>query len=64
MLSFSNRPFVNQTISKYMSDSTNKSMEKYQKQYQKQYIVEYINILPFVSLFSFLAGYHFCKLVK
>lgn len=52
-------------MSKYIKDSTNKSIKNYFNKYKinallvKDISPNYIALLPFVSLISFLAGYNF-----
>jgi hypothetical protein len=66
MFCLNNKPLFNQELSKYLLESTNKSMKKYlnmnylqgQTNDSNENPSNYI-LLPFVSLFSFLAGYYF-----
>ena len=66
MFCLNNKPLFNQDLSRYLLESTNKSMKKYlnanslrfESNASSDNPPNYI-LLPFVSLFSFLAGYYF-----
>jgi hypothetical protein len=66
MFCLNNKPLFNQDLSRYLLESTNKSMKKYLNANSLRFESNdssdnpsnYI-LLPFVSLFSFLAGYYF-----
>ena len=66
MFCLNNKPLFNKELSKYLLESTNKSMKKYlnmnylqaQSNDSNENPYNYI-LLPFVSMFSFLAGYYF-----
>ena len=69
MFTLRKRPLISPKISKYIRDSTNKSLEKYIYNFEfvipdKTDPVDFFVLLQFVSLISFLAGYKFCKLIK
>lgn len=64
---------INPGMIKYIKEQTNKSLEKYNaKQNTVNYydddtpnsLVSMYYYIPFLSLFSFLAGYHFCHIIK
>ena len=62
-------PLISSEMSKYIKDSTNKSLEKYTNNFKfvisdKTDPLGFFVLFPFVSLISFLAGYKFCKLIK
>jgi hypothetical protein len=69
MLHLGSRQIISDKISKYIKDSTNKSLEKY-KNNVKNYIPykndssDFFMLLPFVSLISFLAGYKLSKTLQ
>lgn len=66
MFCLNNKPLFNQDLSRYLLESTNKSIKKYLNSNSLRFEsndssdnpTNYI-LLPFVSLFSFLAGYYF-----
>jgi len=68
MFSLRKYPLIDPELSKYIKESTNKSIEKYLNKSKILCTPNENNpnniflILPFVSLVSFLAGYHFCKI--
>ena len=73
MFCLNRRPMISPEISKYLRDTTNKSIEKHFKKPEfvrekhttlalPKDVEHYFFIIPFVSLISFLAGYNFCKL--
>jgi hypothetical protein len=75
MFTLRRRPSISPEISKYIKDTTNKSLEKYTNNVKfaipdkmdppdKKDPPDFFLLLPFVSLISFLAGYKFCKLIK
>jgi hypothetical protein len=74
MFRFSNYKFINPELAKYIKDSTNKSIENFKNRnkYSTYLITKENNpnpnegfmLLPFVSLISFLAGYHFSNFLK
>lgn len=67
MFYFGSTRNINPELSKYIREHTNKSMEKYSKMTKcnlvttcDQKVPCWYNIIPFVSVVSFLAGYNFC----
>ena len=62
-------PLISSEMSKYIKDSTNKSLEKYTNNFKfvisdKTDPLSFFVLFPFVSLISFLAGYNYCKLIE
>ena len=62
-------PLISSEMTKYIKDSTNKSLEKYTNNFKfvisdKTDPLSFFVLFPFVSLISFLAGYNYCKLIK
>ena len=67
MFNLRGRQLISNEISKYIKDSTNKSLEKYKKNhglYNKNIPLHFFGLLPFVSLISFLVGYNLDKVIK
>lgn len=70
MFSSNKRFLISPEMSKYIKDSTNKSLEKYINKYKinttlvKDISPNYIALLPFVSFISFLAGYNLNMFLK
>ena len=69
MFTLRKRPLISSEMSKYIKDSTNKSLEKYTNNFKfvisdKTDPLSFFVLFPFVSLISFLAGYNYCKLIK
>jgi hypothetical protein len=69
MFALRRHPLISPEMSKYIKDTTNKSLEKYTN--NSKFVIpdkkdppNFFILLPFVSLISFLAGYKFCKLIK
>jgi hypothetical protein len=69
MFALRRHPLISPEMSKYIKDTTNKSLEKYTN--KSKFVIpdkkdppNFFLLLPFVSLISFLAGYKFCKLIK
>jgi hypothetical protein len=71
MFCIGRKSIINPEISRYIRDQTNKftnkTMEKYLKIGRENLVITQnknlpfcCNILPFVSLFSFILGYNFC----
>jgi hypothetical protein len=61
-------PLISSEMSKYIKDSTNKSLENYTNNFKfvihdKTVPLSFFVLFPFVSLISFLAGYNYCKLI-
>lgn len=70
MLNYNKRFSISPEMSKYIRDSTNKSLEKYLNKYNINVLAlkdskpNCIVLLPFVSLISFLVGYNFHNFVE
>ncbi len=70
MFTLRSRSLISPEMSKYINDTTNKSLEKYKNNIKlnipnhKNDPPNFLFILPFVSLISFLAGYKLSKLIK
>jgi hypothetical protein len=70
MFSLKRYPMLSPEMSKYIRESTNKSIENYKINpyslvlFEKNDPPKFFALLPFVSFISFLAGYKFCKLTK
>ena len=73
MFCLQRKSLINNDLTNYIKDTTNKSLEKYKKfNYLNFFHVQENNkpsdnnlfIIPFVSFFSFLAGYHFSSFFK
>jgi len=69
MFTLRRHSLISPEMSKYIRDTTNKSLEKYTN--KPKFVIPdkkdphgFFLLLPFVSLISFLAGYKFCKLIK
>lgn len=70
MFTLRSQTLINPEISKYIKETTNKSLEKYK--YNIKSIIStdtnnstnFLLLLPFVSLFSVLLGYKLGKLTK
>ena len=69
MFTLRRHSLISPEMSKYIRDTTNKSLEKYTN--KPKFVIpdkkdppDFFLLLPFVSLISFLAGYKFCKLIK
>jgi len=71
MFCIGRKSIINPEMSKYIRELTykftNKSLEKYLKKSKENLVIMHnkdlpncCNILPFVSLFSFILGYNFC----
>jgi hypothetical protein len=75
MINIGRKPIINTEISNHIREQTNKFANKLKEKYSNIYgenlvitqnkdLPNSCNIIPFVSLFSFILGYNFCYYSK
>jgi hypothetical protein len=55
---------IDPIMGEYIKEQTNNSLKKYKTNSEPTSNIPMYYYVPFVSLFSFLAGYHFSHIIK